>query len=332
MGKLLEGTECQLLLDTGASKSLMSKSFYMRCKSLHSLPKFASKTQRIQIGNGQCVSVVFIIPVIIDVHGHRFEIYTLVLESHENVDSVLDIKDVFKLEGVINSRDCSFKFLNRSVPIFPENCTILKPSERKLIKVKAPYVDEISGLAIVKMLDRGTHSTLLLKLKFMWNKAILDITNKGTDTMIFKPEEMIGIIDLRSLGYYKIKQGILQQTFSRYYKFEKTEKLCEYFNKFVNTLKEEREQKSSEDRYPWLDLDNERRHMTDMEILDKHINLDNSCLSKEEKREVMDMLYRYRKAFSLRDEIGTCPSIEVEIDVTEKSPFFIILYHVREED
>ena len=61
--------------------------------------------------------------------------------------------------------------------------------------------------------------------------------------MIFKPEEMIWIIDLRSLGYYEIKQGILQQNLSRYYRFEKTEKLCEYFNKFVNTLQKEREQK-----------------------------------------------------------------------------------------
>ena len=59
--------------------------------------------------------------------------------------------------------------------------------------------------------------------------------------MIFKPEEMIGIIDLRSLGYYKIKQGILQQNLSRYYRFEKAEKLCEYFNKFVNTLEGRKE-------------------------------------------------------------------------------------------
>ena len=110
LGKLLDGTECQLLLDTGASKSLMSKSFYMRCKSLHSLPKFESKMQRIQVGNGQCVSVLFIIRVIIDVHGHRFEIYTLVSEIHKNVDLVLGIKNVFELEGVINSRDCCFKF------------------------------------------------------------------------------------------------------------------------------------------------------------------------------------------------------------------------------
>ena len=46
----------------------------------------------------------------------------------------------------------------------------------------------------------------------------------------------------------------------------------------------------------------------------------------------MDMLFKYKEAFSLRDEIGTCPNIEVEIEVTDKSPFFIRPYHVREED
>ena len=131
------------------------------------MPKFASRTQRIQVGNGQCVSVLFIILVIIDVHGHRFKIYTLVSEIHENVDLVLGIKNVIELEGVINSRDCCFKFLNRSVPIFPEKEVILKPNEQKLIKVKAPFVDEISDMAIIKILDRGTYSTLLIKLKFM---------------------------------------------------------------------------------------------------------------------------------------------------------------------
>ena len=108
---------------------------------------------------------------------------------------------------------------------------------------------------------------------------------------------------------------------SRYYKFERAEKLCNYFNKFVNKLKKEREQKIPEDKYPWLDPDGECRYMTDKEILDKYINLDNSCSTKEEKKEVMDMLYEYRDAFSLRDEIGTCPNIEVEIDITDKSSF-----------
>ena len=185
LGSLLDGTECQLLLDKGASKSFMSKSSYMWCKSLNSLPRFASKTQRIQVGNGQCVSVLFILPVIVDIHGYRFEIYTLVSEIHENVELLLGLKNMFKLEGVINSRDCCFRFLNRSLPISPEDCMILKPKEQKLIKVKAPFIDEISGLAIVKILDEGTHSTLLIKLKFTQNAAVLDIGNKGTETMIF---------------------------------------------------------------------------------------------------------------------------------------------------
>ena len=119
---------------------------------------------------------------------------------------------------------------------------------------------------------------------------------------------------------------------SRYYRFEKAEKLSEYFNRFVNTLKKEREQESPKDRYPWLDPEDDRRHMADREILEKYINLNNSCLSKEEKIKVMDMLYKYKEAFSLGDEIGNCPNIEVEIDATDKSPFFIRLYHVRDED
>ena len=71
-GKLLDGREHQILLDTGATKSYMSKSYYLRCKTLHALPKFSSNTQRIQVRNGQYVSALFVIPVIIDIHGHRF--------------------------------------------------------------------------------------------------------------------------------------------------------------------------------------------------------------------------------------------------------------------
>ena len=44
------------------------------------------------------------------------------------------------------------------------------------------------------------------------------------------------------------------------------------------------------------------------------------------------MLYKYKEVFILRDKIGTCPNLEVEIEVTDKSPFFIRLHHVREED
>ena len=64
--------------------------------------------QRIQVGNGQYVSVLFIILVIVEIAGHRFEIYNLVSKIHDNVDLVLQIKNIFKLEGVFNSQECFF--------------------------------------------------------------------------------------------------------------------------------------------------------------------------------------------------------------------------------
>ena len=103
IGKLLDGTECQILLDIEASKSFLSKSHYLWCKSLYALPKYASKTQRIQVGNGEFVSVLFIIPIVIDIHGHRFKIFTSVSEIHENIDLVFGIKNMFELQGIINS-------------------------------------------------------------------------------------------------------------------------------------------------------------------------------------------------------------------------------------
>ena len=45
-GKLLDSTECQILLDIGATKSYMSKSYYLQCKTLHALPNFLLTCKR----------------------------------------------------------------------------------------------------------------------------------------------------------------------------------------------------------------------------------------------------------------------------------------------
>ena len=83
---------------------------------------------------------------------------------------------------------------------------------------------------------------MLLKLKFTCNVAILDVTKSGLETVMFDLKEMLGILDLRSMGYYKIKQGILQQNLSKYYRFESADTLCEKFKKIVNILKKERKE------------------------------------------------------------------------------------------
>ena len=157
------------------------------------------------------------------------------------------------------------------------------------------------------------------------------VNNSNLEILILNPGEGLGILDLRSLGYYKIKQGVIQQKLSRFYNFELAEEVCMQFNNLINMIRKE-QKVETEEKYPWLDNSDKRKYMSNREILRKYINLDNKCLSREEKEEVMDMLYKYKEVFSLRDEVGTCPNIEVGIEVMDKSPFFIRLYHVREED
>ena len=100
----------------------------------------------------------------------------------------------------------------------------------------------------------------------------------------------------------------------------------------ISSTKREEKETCDTDKYPWLDNSDEGKHMTDREILDKYIDLKNPCLTKWEKQKLKDIIYDYKDAFSLRDEIGTCPNIKVEIDVMDKSPFFIRPFHAKEED
>ena len=74
-----------------------------------------------------------------------------------------------------------------------------------------------------------------------------------------------------------------------------------------------------EEKFPWLDNSDKRKYMSDREILRKYIHLDNTCLTEDEKEEIMKMLYKYKEAFSLRDKIDTCPNIEVGIEVTDNT-------------
>ena len=89
------------------------QSHYLRCKSLHSLPKFASKTHRIHVGNGLLVSGLCIEPIVIDIHIQRFKIFTLVSEIHESLDIDFGINNIFELEGIIKSHESCFSFMDR---------------------------------------------------------------------------------------------------------------------------------------------------------------------------------------------------------------------------
>ena len=115
-GQYVGGGMIDILLDT---KSYMLKGFYMRHPHLHKYPKFQSTIRNLQVGNGEFVAALFVIPLVLKIYGHLFEIYTLVSEIQWSMDLIFGVKNMFEIEGKVGCQTSQFKFLNRSLLFFP---------------------------------------------------------------------------------------------------------------------------------------------------------------------------------------------------------------------
>ena len=66
--------------------------------------------------------------------------------------------------------------------------------------------------------------------------------------------------------------------------------------------------------------------MTDAEILWMKLNLADCALDDKGKEKSLAKTDNFHDVFSLRDEIGTCPFIEVHLKLKVKTPFFVRPY------
>ena len=211
-GRVLGGNRIDMLLDTGASKSYMSKAYYMKNTTLHSLPKYDTHIKCLQVGNGNKVATLFVIPVIVSIRNHRFEIFTLVPEIQDDIDLVFGMKNMHEVEGEHSARHSEFRFLNRAIPIFPEESFTLKPGCKRYVKIAVPFPEQLSGVAIVKIVQGA--KTITLQLTLQKNLGILDMVNTTNKPMVFCRNNSIGIVDIRSLGFYNIRHSTLQYNLS----------------------------------------------------------------------------------------------------------------------
>ena len=320
-GQFAGGGMIDILLNTGASKSYMSKGFYMSHPHLHRYPKFNSTIKNLQVGNGELVAALFVIPFVFKIGEHLFEIYTLVSEIQQSMDLIVGVKNMFELEGEVSCRTSQFKFLNRSLPLFPLSTHRIKVGAKAYVKAKVPYIEKLSGQAVAKLLYKGSLGTM--KIRLVDNVTVMQIINNTPTTMYFSPEQSIGIVDIRSLGYYNIKPEVMHFNLTGFRNLSSRWDMDPHFEKCfakfstqnVHYRKRGVKEKGP-DPYPWLDKDDPRRHMTDKEILYKYVDLSESHLTESEKEKVMDLVINNKKAFSLRDEIGKCPDIKVNIEGT----------------
>ena len=214
-----------------------------------------------------------------------------------------------------------------------------KLRERKLLDIDLYKIE--NGKVIIN-LKSERKDKLVQTMPALMSKGTIFLSAVNNTDVVWKIEkfQMMGSLDCRSLGYFHISRNSLPRIMLDKADFLTDRETIEYFNilkedhknvmKFPqeavlkkqqeieakrNTKLRDRMSKGKEDYngsnmseendpYPWLDEKDPRRNMTDEQCLKEYIDLSDSDITGIEKRNLYKVLYKYKKAFSLRDEIG----------------------------
>ena len=375
------------LIDSGASRPILSRHFYDTHPFLHTYPRYKIPPRGMVIGNDTVLPCDEAIAIMVKFSGHVFHMICYLMEVSKDYGLYIGQKAMYELEGGADFRNLSFHFLMRSLNLFAGDSIKIKPGQTKVVPMclDTHAIKRDMTLAEKRRLDIDLYSRenekvmvnlkterkdkLVQTIPAVMSKGTIFLTavnNTDTEWKIDK-YQMMGSLDCRSLGYFHISRHSLQRIMSDNANFLNDRETVEYFNiltedhknvmKFAqetiwqrqkmeaerNTELKGRQSKGKEDfhdsnmsedndPYPWLDKDDPRRNMTDRECLENYIDLSDSDITEREKKNLYKVLYKYKKAFSLRDEIGLCQNMEVELELRDETPFFIRPFPIKESD
>ena len=185
-----------------------------------------------------------------------------------------------------------------------------------------------------------------IEIEFKNNHCCIEIHNTSDTTAEFLHGQEMAYLDVRS-------KGLVQTNNSKHFPIDQylhermtpatlspmrlahekpihhTEMPC--ITTRTELLVDDTNKSTSDDKYPWLELDDIRRNMNDTEILQMKLNLKDSVLDKKSTEEFLTNVKQFTDIFSLRDEIGTSPFREVHLKLKDETPFFVRPYPMREE-
>ena len=357
-GNLYDGTPIRILVDTGATKNMLGMEYYKKNEALHEFPVYKIKPRKIMLGDAAVVKVNKIIVMNLMIGGHLFEFVACLMENFtEACDFIIGIKSLFEIEGNINMPHLKLNFKVRTAPIYATKTLRIIPNKEDFM------LGHVSDLpldfsydktsAICKMVQGDLCKPLsTLTLPIQRGKVPLQCVNKSSNKLInIQKGDIVGFVDLRSCGYFHLpRTSIKRYMFGSYHFLSENQTvdclnhITDRINKAATTSRyptkldlEHKDIKPTKpppeyDKTPWLEADDPRRFMTDEEILRKFVNLEEAFLTDQEKEQVYKTLLQYKSAFSLRDEIGLCPNLEVHLEIKDKTPFFLRPFPVKETD
>ena len=233
-----------------------------------------------------------------------------------------------------------------SIPIVAKNNVRILPGNTRIISAalktgKTTFTPRHTimskGVAYVRPFDT-TLPLRPIEVEFKNNKCCLEIHNSSDSTDEFLFGNEIAYFDARSKAFVQANNSkhfpIDQYLHDRVTPATLSLKLIAYdkpihpsemprISTCTDTITDDINVPTKDDKYTWLDQDDKRRHMTNAEILRLKLNLEDSLLDDKGKEEFLRKIDDFHDVFSLRDEIGTCQFIEVHLKLKDETPFFV---------
>ena len=344
-----------IYVDNGSTLNIMPTHFYDKAYYLHHLPKALTAAETIHTGNGP-VKTHFWIDILLNVQGCMIQFKLLVCDTQAQTGILLSKMALEQLQTWQDYSTNTLYVKQTAIPLHAIQNIELLPDRKTTIEVIADRTNElqykelIDGQGIVWVWSNDSSKPLqLIVATFHNDKTLITFENTTGQTQYISKGAKVTVLDMHS------KYGGMTN-FEWDIPTDDEGNLVLYAHTFACSLKPTKlanedpvlqaetkitvsqtpnehtvERDNTEDPYPWLDADDPRRKMTDEEILHLKVPFDKSILTAAEKERLIKLMLENTVAFSIRDEIGTCPYFEVKLKLRDDKPFFVRPYNTRED-
>ena len=344
-----------IYIDNGSTLNIMTTHFYDNAYYLHHLPKAPMAAKTILTGNGP-VKTHFWIDVLLNVQGCMTQLKLLVCDTQAQTGILLSKMALEQLQTWQDYSNNTLYVKQTAIPLHAIQNIELLPDRKTTIELIADktnelqYKDIIGGQGIVWVWSNDSSKPLQPVVSTFHNdKTLITFENTTGQTQYITKGALVTILDMRS------KDGGMTN-FEWDLPTDDEGNLVFYAHTFASSLEPTKlanedpalqaetkiavsqtpnnhtiKIENTEDPYPWLDVDDPQRTMTDEEILCLKVPFEKSILSAAEKERLVKIMLENTAAFSIRDEIGTCPYFEVKLKLRDDKPFFVRPYNIRED-
>ena len=350
--KLMNDTPIEIFIDNGATPSILPLCTYNKFPILHTYSKTESNTP-IHTGGGMITSH-FWLEIPLKLQHQTIQIKALVCDLECPYNLILGQTSMAQLSVWQDYAGHKLYLQQILIPLTVRNNIRILPGKTGVLSLtlrsnKTSFIPRHTitgkGIAYMKPLD---HNLPLrpIEIEFENNHCCIEVHNTSDSTVEFLHGQKMAYFDARSKGLVQINNSkhfpIDQYLHDRMTPATLSPSPLAY-EKLIHPAEmphittctempiDDTNKSTPDDKYPWLDSDDIRRNMTDKEMLRMKLNLKDSVLDEKGKEEFLEKVGQFTDVFSLRDEIGTCPFIEVHLKLKDETPFFVRPYPMREE-